>query len=139
VLHGDQPCRINSNEPVPAEGDPTCPPEVTDEVRAVWDYTLDQLVTMGVATPADRDALLCFCEAVVTHRRASAILAKSQVLVPGALKNTIVRNPAVQIQRDAAAMIRAFAHEFGFTPSARSEIYAPRKGAADDPAAEFFG
>jgi P27 family predicted phage terminase small subunit len=100
---------------------------VSDEVRAIWDYTLDQLIVMGVATKADRDALLCYCEAVVTHRRASRILAQSQVLIPGALKGTVVRNPAVQIQRDSAAVIRGFAGEFGFTPSARSEI---RTGAA---------
>lgn len=122
LLHGDQPKRINKDEPQPAEGRPQCPEGVTDEVRAIWDYTLDQLIVMDLATPADRDALVAYCEAVVTHRRASAILAKSQVLIPGAIKGTVVRNPAVQIQRDSAALVRAFANEFGFTPSARSEI-----------------
>lgn len=127
LLHGDRPARTNFDEPKPEPGRPECPDEVSDEVRAIWDYTLDQLIVMGVATKADRDALLVYCEAVVTHRRASAILARSQVLVPGAMAGTIVRNPAVQIQRDAAAVIKAFASEFGFTPSARSEI---RTGAA---------
>jgi P27 family predicted phage terminase small subunit len=42
-------------------------------------------------------------------------------------RDVLVRNPAVAMQRDAAAVIRAFAGEFGFTPSARSEI---SKGAA---------
>jgi P27 family predicted phage terminase small subunit len=128
LLHGDRPARTNFDEPKPDGGPPVCPDDVSDGVRAVWEYTLSQLIVMGIATPADRDALLCYCEAVVTHRRASAVLSKSQILVPGAIKGTVVRNPAIQIQRDAAAVIRAFAHEFGFTPSARSEI---RKGGAD--------
>ncbi len=131
LLHGDKPSRINDDEPVPPDGVPQCPDGVSDPVREVWDYTLNNLIVMGVATLADRDALLCFCEAVVTHRRASESLAKSQVLVPGAVKGTVIRNPAVQIQRDSAAVIRAFASEFGFTPSARSEI---RKGGASNDA-----
>lgn len=122
LLHGDRPARTNQDEPMPDPDCPQCPEEATPEVKAIWDYTIEQLIVMGVATMADRDALLCYCEAVVTHRRASAILAKSQVLVPGKEAGTVVRNPAVQIQRDAAALIRAFAGEFGFTPSARSEI-----------------
>jgi len=122
LLHGDRPARTNQDEPQPEQGDPDCPDAASREVREIWDYTLEQLIVMGVATKADRDALLCYCEAVVTHRRASAILAKSQVLVPGTLAGSIVRNPALQVQRDSAAVVRAFAREFGFTPAARSEI-----------------
>jgi P27 family predicted phage terminase small subunit len=107
---------------MPSDGMPECPDDASDEVRAVWDYTLSQLIVMGIATPADRDALRCYCEAVVTHRKACAVLAKSPVLVPGAVKGTVIQNPAVRVQRDAAAVVRAFAQEFGFTPSARSEI-----------------
>lgn len=122
VLHGARPCRINDDEPQASAGAPECPEGVTAEVREIWDYTLAQLVVMDIATPSDRDALLAYCEAVVTHRRASAILASSKILIPGVLKGSVVRNPAVQIQRDAAALIRGYAQEFGFTPSARSEI-----------------
>lgn len=137
LLHGDRPARINHDEPRPEQGRPECPDDASPDVREIWDYTLQQLIVMDIATKADRDALRCFCEAVVTHRKASAILAKSPVLVPGAIKGTVVRNPAVQIQRDAAAAVRGFAHEFGFTPSARSEI---RSGAArtDGTGAERF-
>ena len=123
LLHGDQPKRINFDEPPAPSGLPECPDDASPEVRQVWDYTLSQLIVMGVATPADRDALRCYCEAVVTHRRASAILAGSEVLSPGIVKGTVVTNPAVRIQRDAASTIKVFAGEFGFTPSARSELH----------------
>ena len=33
-----------------------------------------------------------------------------------------MRNPLLAVQRDAAALIRVFAREFGLTPSARSDI-----------------
>lgn len=136
LLHGDRKDRINTDEPVPPDGSPQCPPEVSAEVRDVWDYAMTNLIAMGIATPADRDALLCFCEAVVSHRKASAVLAKSPPLIQGH-RGVLVRNPMLAVQRDAAAVIRAFAHEFGFTPSARSDI---RKGSGSGapPAARYL-
>src|SRR4051794_1038055 len=113
VLHGDRKDRINTNEPVAADGAPECPDGVSDAVRDVWDYTLAQLGAMGVATPADRDSLLCYCEAVVTHRQASAILARSNILIRRADSDTLMRNPALVVQRDAALLIAKFAQHFG--------------------------
>jgi P27 family predicted phage terminase small subunit len=102
-------------------GAPACPPDVADDVRAIWDHTIAQLPD---ATGADRDALLAYCEAVATHRKASAILARSPVLVPGALKGIVVQNPAVRIQRDAANVMHRYATEFGLTPLARTALAA---------------
>jgi P27 family predicted phage terminase small subunit len=138
LLHGDRPARTNQDEPRPGVGPPECPDGVTSEVREVWDYTLNQLMIMGIATPADRDALLCYCEAVVSHRRASAILAKSPVLVPGVARGTVVRNPALQIQRDAALTVRVFAGQFGLTPSARSEIRKDGAGSHGPSASRYL-
>lgn len=137
LLHGDQPCRINKDEPQPADGSPVCPPEIAPDVRAVWDYTLGHLDAMGMASGADRDALICYCEAVVAHRKASALLARSPVLIQGH-RGVLVRNPAVAMQRDASNVIRAFAHEFGLTPSARSEIRMGGATANAAPAARYL-
>ena len=124
VLHGDRKDRINTDEPPAPEGLPEPIAELAPAVREIWDYTLTQLAAMHLATPADRDALIAYCEAVVTHRKASALLAKSNVLVPMATTHgtVAVRNPAVQIQRDAAMLIRNLGREFGLTPSGRSDI-----------------
>ncbi|WP_394621288.1 phage terminase small subunit P27 family [Lentzea sp. JNUCC 0626] len=127
LLHGDRADRINTDEPTPRTGLPHCPDDASDEVRQVWDYTVAELQVMGLAFPADRDSLRCYCEAVVAHRRSSAVLAKSAILVKG-IHGGMVRNPALQIQRDAAMTIRAFAGEFGLTPSARSTIRAQEAG-----------
>jgi P27 family predicted phage terminase small subunit len=122
LLRGDPSNRINAHEPTPIDALPEAPPEMADDVRAIWDYTLPHLVHMRTAVAADRDALVCYCEAVIAHRKASAILAKSPVLIKGMHNGTMVRNPAIQIQRDAAMTVRAFAQEFGLTPSARAGI-----------------
>lgn len=136
VLHGDRPSRINTEEPIADDGVPVCPTTDT-EVRKIWDYTVGHLTRMGIASPADRDVLLCFCEAVLVHREASAQVAALGVLVPSGPRDNgaLMRNPALAVQRDSALMIARFAQHFGLSPSARSEITKPRgqtSGAADD-------
>lgn len=137
LLQGAREDRVNQNEPKPRSLPPKCPPGVSPAVRAIWNYTVRELAHMGTTFAADRDALLCYCEAVVTHRKASALLAKSDVLIKG-VHGKPVRNPALQIQRDAAQTIRAFAQEFGLTPSARAriEVGGQDDGQDDNPFAQ---
>lgn len=125
LLHGDRPNRINDNEPIARDVLPEPPEGMGDEAREIWAYTLRELVAMKTAAAADRDSLAAYCEAVISHRRASAIVAQTSILIKG-LHGGMVRNPAVAIQRDAAHTIRAFAQEFGLTPSARSRIQVER-------------
>lgn len=121
LLDGDKANRFNDREPVARSEPPACPKQASAEVREIWDYTVEHLTFMDLAKAADRDSLFCYCEAVVNHRKASAILAKSPVLVKG-VSGGLVRNPALAVQRDAAFTIRTFAQEFGLTPSARSRV-----------------
>ena len=121
LVRGDRKDRINTDEPQAREGLPLCPMDASPEVHDIWRYTIDQLDHMKIVTLADRDALYAYCEAVVMHREASRILATDGLIQEG-LHGGYVKHPAHQIQRDAAAMIRAFAQEFGLTPSARSTI-----------------
>lgn len=130
LLRGDKPCRVNDREPVPRDLLPEPPADMSREAREIWDYTLRELVHMKTAAAADRDALVCYCEAVVGHRKASALLSKSTILVKG-LHGTLVRNPALQIQRDTANTIRGFAQEFGLTPSARAGIKMEGRSGGD--------
>lgn len=133
LIHGDNQHRVNKDEPKPRAVLPECPPEVAPAVRDIWDYTLGELDHMRIVSAIDRDALLCYCEAVVKHREASAVLAQTKILVKGALGG-LVRNPALQVQRDSAQTILVFAREFGLTPSARSQIKVAEssRGSGDD-------
>lgn len=121
LVRGDKASRINLDEPQPAEGIPLCPMNASPEVHAIWQYTVEQLRHMNIVTLADRDALYAYCEAVALHREASLMLAQEGMVIEG-LHGGWVKHPAHQIQRDAASVMRAFAQEFGLTPSARSTI-----------------
>jgi P27 family predicted phage terminase small subunit len=121
IVHGDRKDRINLREPLPESG-PMVPPDgITEEVREIWEYTVRHLAVMGLALPSDRDCLRGYCEAVVSHAKACKILAHSSILIKG-IHGNMVRNPALQIQRDAARNMLRFAQEFGLTPAARSRI-----------------
>jgi hypothetical protein len=113
-------------EPTPAPGDLVAPTqdgnELDDEVREVWDYTVAQLEGMGLAHPS------------VAHRKASAAIARSGLLLRTQRGGTYMRNPLLVVQRDSAALVRAFAREFGLTPSARSDFGRGERGhAAEGP------
>lgn len=110
---------------------PEAPEDIADDVREIWDFTVRELQAMGIASSADRDALLCLCEAVATHRKASAILARSPVLVKSE-KGSLIRNPALAVQRDAAHAIRSLAQLFGLTPSGRSAIQMGGRSGDED-------
>jgi P27 family predicted phage terminase small subunit len=120
LVRGDHKERINDDEPQPAEGVPTCPSR-NPAVRAVWDYTLAQLLVMRTITMADRDALHAYCQAVVLFERATAILEQEGLTMP-AMSGRFLPHPAQKIQREAGQQLRMYACEFGLTPSARTRI-----------------
>lgn len=121
LLDGARERDLNRAEPIARTGKIEPPDYVSDDVRGIFEYVVHELEHMRIASPADVDSIMCFAEAVDKHRKASALLARSSVLVKG-LHGTLVRNPALAVQRDAANTIRQFAQEFGLTPSARARI-----------------
>jgi P27 family predicted phage terminase small subunit len=135
-MKGTHPERTNALEPKPRRRDLTPPEDASAEVLAVWTTTVAELEHMGTAFASDADSLRCYWEAVVVHRKASAILTRSPILVKG-LHISLVRNPELQIQRDAAQAVRGFAQEFGLTPTARTAVQAHQPD--DDPAAGTHG
>lgn len=122
LIDGDKESRINHHEPVPRSGGLECPDDATQTVRAIWDFTVDELEHMGIDSPCDRDSLYAFCCAVANHREASRIIGGSSLLMKSPKHGAWVRNPMLIVQHQAAREIRAFAQEFGLTPSARSRI-----------------
>lgn len=133
LMHGARESKLNQNEPIPRRGKMIPPDGMSDDVLAIWDYTVAELEHMRIDAPSDRDSLVAYCEAVEKHRKASLLLARSSLLIQGQ-KGNLVRNPALMIQRDAAHVIRQFAQEFGLTPSARARIESERdQGDSDNP------
>lgn len=133
-MEGARPDKVNQDEPEPIPVSPEAPDWLSPEVGEVFAYTVAQLEAMGIAFAADRDALVAYCEAVALHQRVSHELIGEPLTVLGAQGNR-VKNPLLQVQRDAAQTMRAFAQQFGLTPSARASVKAEKgaQGEEDNP------
>jgi P27 family predicted phage terminase small subunit len=121
IVRGVRRDRINTSEPTPTKKAPPCPSWLSAEAKKVWRRVSKQLSEMGLLYACDGDSLAAYCEAVVRHQRACEIVNTTGILVEGR-RDGMVKNPAVQVARDAEATIKAFAQEFGLTPSARTRL-----------------
>lgn len=129
-LHGERP--VNLDEPIPAHRAVQPPDWLNPEALQVWHQLADDLVAKGVLTPWDADTFAILCDAVAQYRQASKFVAAAGVLIKGRRDNAI-KNPAMQLARDTAATVRAYAREFGLTPSARSGIAIDGEADSDGP------
>lgn len=132
VVRGDRASRVNKREPKPDPkvGEPGPPEWLSDEAVEIWVRLAPDLAAKGVLTVWDLESFAVFCDACITYREAIADVRRTGILVKTRYGNT--KNPALQIVRDQAQVIRGFAQEFGLTPSARSGIVIPEGEKLDD-------
>lgn len=99
------------------------PPKWMDAMaREIWKELSEQLVAQDLFTIVDRSALEIFCTTYSRWRKAEKAILKADELTfttPNGYRQEL---PEVAISRKAAADIRAWCSEFGFTPSARSRL-----------------
>lgn len=112
---------MNLREPRPLDVPPARPGWLSPLAAEEWDRIAPDLEAMGTARAVDATGLAAYCEAVARLRQASALVAKSGLLLVGA-DGRPRKSPVVAQARDASAEVRMWAREFGFTPSARSGI-----------------
>lgn len=92
------------------------PQHYDDERKAIWADTVTRLTTGGRIFRADTEVLNTYVEAVRSHRQASALLAKSNVMI--VRDGRAVENPALAVQRKSAEAISrtSKALGLGWTP-----------------------
>lgn len=116
--------RLPENEPRPPQVAPEAPEWLSMEAQAEWDRIVPVLDTLGLLTAVDRAALAAYCTAWALVVDAAQEIQAFGLLVEGQ-KGERVKNPAIQVLRDATATCKGFCAEFGLTPSARSRMTAP--------------
>jgi len=123
----------SKNEPKPT-GNAACPSWLDGYARSTWERMSKELRAIGLLTKVDRDAFACYCLAVERLKDATKILADEGLVIQ--TEKGQVAHPACLITNKAAAEIKAFAAEFGLTPSARCRIDVGPK--AEDNSDEDF-
>ena len=115
--------RLNRDAPKPRGDKPVMPSDMTDAAKRVWRRQMAGMGELGVLTSVDRDSLRAYCEAVSRYETAASLLEQSGPLVRGARQGELVKNPLHQVVRDNAMLIRLFARDLGFVPSAREGLH----------------
>lgn len=132
LLHGEtRSSRLNRAAPRPRPNAPTMPADMDAEAKKVWTRIMRDFGQTGILTAVDADGFRAYCEAVARYTQAATALAQSGPLVRGARRGELVKNPLHQIVRDNAVLMRMYARELGFLPSAREGLTVKAPGDAD--------
>ena len=137
ILRGNPGRRpLNKAEPEPPPGEPGQPTFLDREAKAMWRRLVKQLGGMGILAVVDRERIAGCCYWWSRFVQLQAEVKKQGDLPVSAGKH--VKNPRVEMMRDAYKLFAAEASILGIGPAARSRIVVDKKPATDDPAAKYF-
>lgn len=128
---------LNLSEPKP-EGPAQCPAWLDGGGKAEWRRVAPHLEKMGLLTAVDMAAFACYCDAVSKLEQANNKI-ESLGLIAKTGGGGAKVSPYFTIRSKAMEEIRAFASEFGFTPSSRGRIEMPPEVPEDEESKFFFG
>ena len=114
---------------------PDCPSWLLPEAVEFWGSIAPGLVADGLLTATEVPALAAYCQCYARWRRAESALGDQPLVGPDGKINA-----ALKASDLLSKQLRAFAIEFGFTPSARGRIVLPPPATEEtDSLAEFIG
>ena len=119
LVKGTRDDRVNRLEPAPI-GDVVAPVELGGKALEVWERLAPDMIRLGVLTPWDTDHFAAYCRWVVVEMNALDVVDRDGAMIPG--ERGLVKNPAMQIARDAGARMTAIGSRFGMTPSDRAKL-----------------
>lgn len=134
ILEGNPGKRpLNLDEPKPMPIAPGCPEWLLEEAKKEWDRLAPELERLGLLTIIDMAAFAGYCQSYAKWKKAETFLKKHGMTIKipqkdeyGNVKSFQLKKfPEVSIANECLKHIRAFASEFGLTPSSRGRIYLP--------------
>lgn len=115
---------LNDAEPQPENKAPACPAWLDKISKAKWKSVAPELERIGVLTKIDGAILAAYCKNYSRWVMAERVLTeKGTTYESNTAKGIIVRvRPELKIAEEAMRQMRAFASEFGLTPSSRTRL-----------------
>lgn len=108
------------------------------EARKFWHRIAEQVIGAGVLRTVDVPAFVLMAEHYALALRAAEEIAGNDYLTTEDRNGAERKIPQLQVFRDNAAAYRAFAAEFGLTPSSRTRIHVAAEGEQLSLADELF-
>lgn len=118
--------------PSPPPSRPYCPAWLSPFAKTEWRRVVPELDRLGVLTRVDRSMLAGYCQEVANFKDATDIIVEAGLMVKGQ-KGNAVKNPMLQVQRDALRLMAQYSAMFGLTPADRVRLVGdPGAGSAPD-------
>lgn len=125
----------NPDEPMP-DGDLAAPPaDLPGRQLEIWRYAIEH-APPGMLKLIDRSVFACWVAAVDTFERARTHVDRYGLLIKSP-SGAWMQNPYLSIQNKQGALIKQYAAELGFSPTARPRVKVPKKGKAANPFADL--
>ena len=115
---------LKGNNAKPRSVAPDCPDWLAAEAKAEWKRLAPEMERLGLLTILDRAAFSCYCQSFARWVQAQAILREHGTMYVTA-SGRMRERPEVAMAGSSLKLMRAFAVEFGLTPSSRSRFSLP--------------
>lgn len=109
------------NNPVPIEQPVEKPDGLPDDVSAIWDRLVSQVLGMKLAKAVDQDALVMVCRTLAAYNAAQRIL-DDEGLMMGER-----RHPMTMVANQKLQEFMVLSARFGLTPGDRAKIILPKE------------
>ena len=113
---------LNTKEPRPRLGRPTCPAWLLPEAKREWRRVVPELEALGMLTAIDRASLSAYCQSWGRMVEAEEQVNRYGSILKSKNSDYVQVSPYETLRRHNAQAVRAFATEFGLTPSSRSRL-----------------
>lgn len=123
---------LNRKEPLPPEGEFSCPQHLNAAARREWHRILPMLKAMGTAKPVDRSVVAIYCQAYGRWVEVERKLKDKGPLYATKAGN-VIQSPYLGIaHREEEIMLKAGA-ELGIGAATRSRINTEKQDGKNDP------
>jgi len=109
---------------------PKPPTWLSREAKAEWNRVVPGLQRLDILKEEDRAALAAYCETWSTFVDATRVVKREGLTIVA--KQGMLPHPAVGIMRNSGRELRAFAAQFGLTPSAEMALGKVSDDGAED-------
>lgn len=127
LLNGNGDGKDSAGRPIPTPPNfkrlpPSMPTWLSREAKAEWKRVVPALERHDLIKPEDRAALAAYCECWARYVEANRLIRAEGLVLTNPGSGRKHQHPAVAIANTAESQLRAFAAEFGLTPSAERNV-----------------
>ena len=142
-LRGSRWAKDREGEPVPENGRPRRPSNLSDAGRHLWDRLCDQLENMKVLSPADREMLYRYCALYERWQKMERFVNEHGEVYPVKAYNGVVTGlktfPQMRLLLQISEQMMKIEMQFGLSPASRTRIRTGESGNQSDMDKRMFG